>query len=194
MSTNLHAALDRMSADDNVGMSEVVAVFVAKYEEGLMAKKAELSAVVKQTKLDLSNMEKDLIASIDKSVYEGSMPTLGIKAVVGEVKVYWEKGYYNPAGAIGVSIELQDTTITNDKTLTSVNRYVNIDASVIADRKNLQDKLTEKNDELLGVMDQLKAVSRKERQIRGRIAEMKLENSGLSALVNEPELLKLVQM
>jgi hypothetical protein len=44
------------------------------------------------------------------------------------------------------------------------------------------------------VLTLIKSVSRKERQIRGKISEMKLEQSGFADLMNNTEILQLVQV
>lgn len=199
MTTNLPAtALSAITADVNVGMNEVVSVFVARFETTLLAKKAELAATIKLAKSELTDLEHKLIASVDKTKFEGAIPGAGIRAVVESVTVAWEKQYYSPANSIVVNINIVDSKNNDDddddKTLTSFRRNFKIDKAIVDERASIENKIKDLNAELLGILDQLKSVGRKERQIRGRIAEMKLESSGLSELVNNPELLKLVDM
>jgi hypothetical protein len=190
---SMNDALGQMTTNVQVGMDEVCSVFVAKYEQQLLDKKAELSARIKGTKAAIEQLTDKLLRSVDKSAFEGSIPGVGIKTRVEDVTVQWEKTYYTPGNSIVIEVKIEDTT-GEDKHVGSLRRSVKIPSDVIDSRKELQATLESENAELLVVMDAIKSISRKERQIRGRIAEMKLENSGMSALINNPELLKLVQL
>lgn len=56
----------------------------------------------------------------------------------------------------------------------------------------LEADLKSLNTELVDTMAEIKSVSRKERQVRGKLSEMKLEQSGFADLANNPEMLKLI--
>ncbi len=62
----------------------------------------------------------------------------------------------------------------------------------MAEHKELTHDLETANTELLEVMANIKQVSRKERQIRGRISELKLEQAGFTDLLQNDDLLKLI--
>ena len=64
----------------------------------------------------------------------------------------------------------------------------------IKENERMNEELEGLNVELVEVMNEIKMVSRKERKVRGRISEMKLNESGFSGLLNNGELLKLVEV
>jgi hypothetical protein len=121
------------------------------------------------------------------------MQGLGISATVESVNVDWVGGYRSKPNTIAVAIKVSDTN-GEVKHLATICRTVAISDADMATHKDLTDKLEAFNVELVEVMNLIKQVGRKERQIRGRISEMKLQQSGMSELVNNPELIKLVQL
>jgi len=185
------AALTSMTSDVNVGMDEVVSVFVSRYETQLFDKKDELGKNIKTVKGELTDLDKRLIASVNKEDYNNTISSLNITTSVEEVGVSWGK----KENSINVDIEVKD----NDKT----NRYshsftktvkLNILDGDIKKHSDLDDSLENLKTELAEVMGLIKAVSRKERQVRGRISEMKLQESGFAGLLDSPELTKLVEL
>jgi len=136
-------------------------------------------------------LDKRLIASVNKEDYNNTISSLNITTSVEEVGVSWGK----KENSINVDIEVKD----NDKT----NRYshsftktvkLNILDGDIKKHSDLDDSLENLKTELAEVMGLIKAVSRKERQVRGRISEMKLAESGFAGLLDSPELTKLVEL
>lgn len=189
------SALALMTTNVNVGINEVVSVFVAKYEDGLFAKKDELSAKIRIAKQELATFLKDLVAEVDKSQYNVRVDVLNVLFFAEEVEVSWEgNSYYNiPKNSLTVSIQ-QRPAQEGSKSSHFKTIALPISAVDISEHERLKAELEALNTELIDTMALIKSVSRKERQIRGRISEMKLAESGYSELVNSAELLQLVHV
>lgn len=173
----------------NVGMDEVVSVFVSRYETDLFVKKDDLSKKVKETKKELSDLDKRLESSINRAEYTHSIPTLGISAKVKDVSVGWRDE------VIKVCVEVTDDD-KNGGYYSSLSKDIEVPINK-EDKKehsSLSDKLDEINSELVEVLALIKSVGRKERQIRGKISEIKLQESGLSELVDNKELISLIKL
>ena len=188
------AALSAMSSNVNVGMNEVVSVFVSKYEDGLFAKKDDLSAKIKVVKREIDQFDTDLLKSVDSTQYDASVPSLGLTFKMGDVRVCWEGNYNTPKNTLSIAVEMFDRS--NDRQHATYTKMIHqaISADVVSDRDLAKDQLATLNSELMEVMGLIKSVSRKERQIRGRISEMKLAESGMAELLNNSEMLQLVQI
>ena len=185
------SALTSMTSDVNVGMDEVVSVFVSRYETQLFEKKDEVGSNIKFIRNDLSDLDNRLIASIDKEQYNTSIATLNITTKVDEIGVRWGK----KENYINVEVEVKDAD-KNQRYSSSFTKNVKVkimDGDVKL-HNDLDDNLENLKTELAEVMGLIKAVSRKERQVRGRISEMKLQESGFAGLLDSPELTKLVQL
>jgi hypothetical protein len=183
-----------MTTDVNVGMNEVVSVFVAKYEDGLFAKKEELSNRIRVVKGDMTDLVKNLSESVNQSKYETEVEVLGLTTKVTGVEVRWDGTYKSKKPFIEVNVGVYDNS--SDRDYAAFTKTFNFDISKAdVDLNNsLKIELETLNAELMEVMGQIKSVSRKERQIRGKISEMKLEQSGFTELLNNTEMLKLVQL
>ena len=188
------AALSSMTSNVNVGMNEVVSVFVSKYEDSLFAKKDDLSAKVKVVKQEIEQIDRALLKSVDSTQYDATVPALGLTFKMGDVRVCWEGNYNTPKNVMTIDIEMFDRS--NDRQHASYTKRIQqaISADVVSKREEAQSQLATLNSELMEVMGLIKSVSRKERQIRGRISEMKLAESGMAELLNNSEMLQLVQI
>ncbi len=193
-STALTAALSAMNTNVDVGMNEVVSVFVSKYEDGLFAKKDDLSAAIRVLKQELSDFDKSVRELVDSSEYDAKVPNLGFTFKMGDVKVNWEKTWSTEANTYTINVEMHDSSAKRDGAVYTKTIVKAIPSKIIKQREDVNKALEEKNAELLEVMTLIKSVSRKERQIRGRISEMKLAESGFSGLLDNPDMLKLVEI
>lgn len=191
---NTKTNLTAITTDVNVGMNEVVSVFVAKYEDGLFAKKDVLSSSIRGVKAHLSQIDSDLIKSVHAEDYDAEVPKLGLSFKMGDVAIQWEGNYNTPKNTLVVEVEMFDKSNERNHASYTKRHHITIDKAVIDDRQETKDQLEQLNADLLEVMSLIKTVSRKERQIRGRISEMKLAESGLSELINNSEILQLVKI
>jgi len=188
------SAIQQMSSNVNVGLDEVVSVFVSRYETQLFDRKDELSKNIKTVKDELEDLDKRLKKSINTSEYETSIKVLNITTHVEDVTVGWDK---KKGDFITVEIEVKDNDKNEDRwSSSSFTKYkkVKISKSDSTTHTELSDKLEVLKSELAETMVLIKSVSRKERQVRGRISEMKLQESGFAGLLDSPELTKLVEL
>ena len=190
--------LAEISTNVNVGIDEVVAVFVTKYENGLFDRKDEISRLIKAVKADQKALDKKLV-EIDVSEYEiKKIPVLNVQSSVSSVDVQWnsadnENDKDSPVVRIRVTIRDLDTKDRySDHMSKSV--YVPISKPDIKLFVSNKAELADLNAQLLEVMTLIKSVSRKERQVRGKISEMKLAESGLKGLLTDNNILSLIQL
>lgn len=185
-----------MNADVNVGMNEVVSVFVSKYEDGLFAKKDELSKKIKQLKAELVALVKSVELSVNKDQYTTTISLFGLSSKVTGVEIVWNETNYRikEKNVITVTVGLFDNSSDRDYPAFSKTFTTKLSKQDVDRHTELENDLESVNGELMEVMSLIKSVSRKERQIRGRISEMKLEQSGFSDLINNPEMVKLIQI
>lgn len=187
--TDMLNKLGNVQAD--VGMNEIVSVFVSRYETGLFAKKDELSAKIKAAKKAVEDHESLVIGSVDRSKYSAKVESLGLTFKCTDVSVNWKStdGYHSEKAGIKVFIGMNDGRERDaySKTIT-----LPLSAEAIKERAELTKAVASLESELLETMTQIKAVSRKERELRGRISEMKLQQAGFAELINNPDLQKLI--
>jgi len=179
----------------NIGVDEVVNVFVSRYEEQLFEKKNELSNEVRMAKQSLNDQERRLKESVDKSKYKLGENAMGLRLEVGEARIVWDRrsGYDTNKKKPNRSIDV-DVTIVSAYTTDSIVDCIEISEEEVKMRDGTQKEVERLNQELQAVMEQIRDVGRKERQIRAKISAAKLEQEGYSELVNDPDLLKLVQL
>jgi len=193
MNEPISQAIASFTADVNVGMNEVVSVFVSRYEDKLFEKKGELSERINQLKLQQTKLDKDVRQSVDLSVYHQDVPAMGMafQAEVGTIN--WNQTNANILHNVRVSVKLVDVT-NNDSHVWSRYVYLPISEEHISEWKKVSEETAKLNEELAGVLIEIKSVGRKERQIRGRISEMKLAECGYTDLLTNPDLVKLISV
>lgn len=182
-------ALSAMTVNANVGMTEVVSVFVAKYETNLFNKKDQLSAAIKAVEAQMAAQDKFMIDSVDTSAFKGSLPMLGLTYKVKEVSLQWDESYRDNFTIVTSVAFMEGKDQLWTKAVKTPMSQVDIDG-----HQRLNAELDRLAGERLEVMNLIKSVGRKERQIRGRIAELKLEQAGMSDLLINPELTGLIQI
>ena len=193
--------IETMTADTNVGMDEVVAIFLSRYESDLFARRTQLQKDLKQAKLEIDDHIKTVIESVDQEQYGVDIPILGIKFRVSEINVvftpnadnYNERGYKNEIvlkiGLIEKGSARGEEHNAWIKTLKTPLDKIDIDqhARLMLAKAALES-------ELLEVNSLIKNVNVKERQIKGRIAEQKLTQAGFGDLLNDESMLQLIQL
>lgn len=183
-----------ITTDVKVGMDEVVSMFVAKYEDGLFAKKDSLQAKIRVAKAALTDLDKMLIGSVDKSTYHVEVPQLGFTFKAGEVSVNWGEGYRKEKNSIVVELKMFDKSDKDSHGVYTKHMFVPISQVDIDERQRLNSEVEQSTTELTEVMGLIKSVSRKERQIKGKISEMKMEQAGFRDVMDNPDLQKLIQL
>ncbi len=176
----------------DVGMNEVVSVFVSRYETGLFAKKDQLSAELKAAKKAVADHESIVIGQVDKSQFDASVPHLGLKFRAGDISVVWKKdpNSYSPK-KVGVHVDVimrdGDERDAWRKTV-----HLPLAATDVKEHETLTENVARLESELLDTMSLIKSVGRKERELRGRISEMRLQEAGFAELINNDQLQSLI--
>lgn len=192
MSTEVIAkpqAFQAMTADLSVSMDDVVSAFVSQYENNLFARKKELNADIRKLEAQLEDLEKRVRADVSGSEWEGhKLPfDLTLKVIQGNVN------YEGKVVHFQVLIESNETRgyygnqIKLEKTKKIPARFIKEHDGIVKGLNDLRADLSE-------VLVNIKTITRKERQVRGRIALRKLEDSGYASLMADPELIQLVQL
>jgi hypothetical protein len=176
-----------LSANVNVGMNEVVSVFVSKYETGLFEKKDDLSDKIKVVKQELTDIDKAVKATVSVNDYRATVPAFGLTFSVSSIDVSW-----SAKSVIKVHVDMTEKGVSYSRWSKTIE--VKIDDEYVTKHNEAEKRVAELSAELLEVMGLIKSVSRKERQIRGHISELKLAESGLSSLLNDSAIMKLIEV
>ena len=190
-------ALALLSTNVNVGMNEVVSVFVARYEDQLFTKKDELSKKIKQLKQQLSNLIEHVKETVDVSSFNCELLVLGLKFEVKELRPdFDDRNYRGLKNHVLVSIVVSDIVPQHDncKTSDTIYRNLPIPEEIVNQKTKLDEDIATASNELTEIMTLIASVGRKERQIRGKISEMKLTESGMADLINNQELGQLIML
>ena len=193
----LAAVQGLIESDVKIDLDAVVSVYVSQYEDALFTKKKDLSKRIKGVKDDIKILEKTLERSIDKTEYDIKVPVLDLISKVDKIEINWENeddGYKGSTIKVRVQVSEKEKTDRWSTDSLTTTRSVKISSKDIKDKTNWEKELEGLNAELLETMSAIKGVSRKERQVKGKISGMKLDAGGHGALLNSPELLALVQI
>jgi len=191
------AAIDKLiEVDAKIDLDAVVSVYVSQYEDKLFTKKKDLSKKIKGVKDDLKIQEKTLERSVDRTQYDIIIPVLDLISKVDSVNVNWKSDddFVGSTIKIEVSVYEKEKTDRYSRDHLTTTRKVAVPAKDIRNKTAWEKELEGLNAELLETMSAIKGVSRKERQVKGKISGMKLDAGGHGALLNSPDLLALVQL
>jgi hypothetical protein len=190
--------LGKISTTIAVGMDEVVNVFISQYEDKLHSQKNELQSDVKVLNQELealtNNVSKEHIANVLSVVASQQITNhlFSIEvSISAEPTVNWDKKVIE----FGVYTKLKSHTVSDDRYgnhKASSEILVNIPTSALAEYTNLIETKSDKITKLGIVNNEIRDLNRKERAVRGKISQMKLEQSGMQDLLNMPELQLLI--
>lgn len=180
----------KIDINAQVGINEVVAIYVSKYETNLSDKKKLIADAIRSTKHEIEELIEMIRGSINVSKYANvDLSVLGLTAE-GEVDLFWTTDYRGKQYTYRISVNVKGD---QHRHINLFQRDFPMNTQHVAAYESLTAKLKEQEFELQQVIMDLKAVNQKERQVRARLAEMKLQEAGVE-LHSHPELLKLVEM
>lgn len=193
--TSLSSAFAAMTTDIVATMDDVVSAFVAQYENNLFARKKELRGQVKVIATQLVDLDKQVKAAVTGDEFDKPIDVYDLVVTVGESTISWEDKNVtfpieiktNPKDRSGSHYSYRNNCI-------DIKRTKPIPARFLADNTRLEEDVQTLRAELGEVLENIKTIDRKERQVRGRIAIRKLEDAGHENLMNDPELKLLVQL
>ena len=191
--------LSQLSVNANVGMDEVVSIFISRFEDQQHSDRSflqkEMAQVNSQIKALGETARTAAITAVTGSLGNthdvGAFITYAISVDLKNSNLDWDKGQVS----VRVShkmVALVAADTYNKTSEGSVNVVVAIDANIVVEYQNLMARKAELTEQLTAVNNNLRDISRKERTVRAKLATMKLEEAGMSDLLNSPELLALV--
>jgi len=180
-----------MTTDIEVSMDDVVSAFVSQYENNLFDRKKELGKDIRKLESDLEDVEKTVRKTVTGTEFKQTGMPFGLKVIVNEGSVRWTENP-KPHVTFAITVEEKDSSRYSNKI--HFNKDKPIPAALVKKYNKIADALKEIRTDLNEVLINLKSVNRKERQVRGRIAMRKLEDSGYASLMQDDELLQLVQL
>jgi len=179
-----------MTAEAKIGMTEVVSVQLAKYETSLYDRKDELSKNIGLLQKDLEMHNAVALKGADFKKWDGiPFAKMGlITRLKNAPTLSWE------AGKIRQEIGLYHTDQgTNNSTGFSKSFSVPIAKQNIVARNKMLKDIEEATDALKTVVSAISNMSRKERQVKARISEIRLQEAGID-LNADAELAKLTKI
>ena len=179
---------DVIKTDAAVDMNSIVAYFISKYENTLLDTKKQLSEQILKKNAYLSG---DFVTEVEKDVK--------LESYIITIKVL------NTTTTASVSID-QSEIIHEKRVRININSAEKSDCRVMGCKSvKISDDLHKKymettteikalRTQLAEALDKLSTISRKERELRGALAEKTLRESGLGELLQDEALLGLVSL
>lgn len=186
--SNEITAFKAMQTDLQISMDDVVSAFVSQYENNLYNRKKELSKDISDVESDISELHKEVRAKLSGKEYAAHKLPFNLKISVDDGSISWDSARIT----YKVTIEAPGSGYYSRSI--SLEQRKKIPAALVNQYKKLTEELEALRKDLSEVLVNLKSVTRKERQVRGRIAIRKLEDSGYSNLMQDAELIQLVQL
>ena len=182
-----------MTANAKIAMPEVVSVFISKYETELYDTKASLQKRIAATKKDIELLEASATQKADFSKYGGEkLNQLKLVTYVSqEVTIDWQEGMFT--GHVG----LQSIVKGKEKPVVhsfSYKIYQAVPKTLINQRQKLRESLGVLQTEIQNVIGLISDMSRKERQIKARISELRLEEEGLEGFLQDKQMASMLQI
>lgn len=198
MNDSKSVVLAGVTLNATIGMEDVISVFISKYEDQQIADRTSLQKTV----LDLNNRIKQLVDVVTASVlaevkeYEvdgdDGLFSMEVKVKSGDdgIKLNWDTG----VARIVLSTRIKSNSVSGYSGEQSGSIYVEVpllEEDVVKYKALIVHK-TELLNKLNQVQHNLRDVSRKERQVRGVLAQWKLIEAGMGELLVDNNLLALV--
>lgn len=198
-STGIQTALANMGSNVTIGMDDVVNAFLFKYENSLHAERTKLQTKMGVVNGLLKTLTNDVIANaqafINAKHIMGAPTKFGLVTIESKLEDDLMIGWEQMQVQFKVCIIIKSNSISTGychSNSSTVKGVVPIHANLLTEYTTLMAQKAALNDKLVIVNSNLRDISRKERQVRGTIAEMKLKTTGMEDLLTEPTLLNLI--
>lgn len=186
----------------NVGLDEVVSIFVSKYEDNLYAEKERIEDALKEVATRQNANKTAILASRqnDMDAFISTVSTTGpivFNVTVGKPQVVID----DDEQVVNYCVELDAHFVGDPRKNTGYGRQnitlkksFDIPAALVAERNTNKAEKASLENALMVVLGNINDISRKERKVRGEISARKLEEAGLNDLLQDAGMLKLVQL
>ena len=173
-----------------IALPDIVSIFISQYETKLYEKKHDLQDAIADISKEISDHEKEVADNMKYSEFINvKIPKLGmISGLVDGPEVSWH------SEAIGVQIGIfksEDDEKHRAPLFKRTYRKPIPKADLNKHEKQLE-KLQVFKDELSKTLSNITDMSRKERQVKARISEQRLQEQGLESFLQDKEMLKLI--
>lgn len=186
-----------LSVEASVGLDEVISVFISRYEDQQIADRQTIQASmiainkdIKDVVEDVTEKVRSVVAGYAMNADNGIVVTTVELAERDAIQLCWDKG----VATISLTSKIKSKTVSgySGEVSGTVKIELPIDGADVDRYKQLMADKAKMTDQLNQVQTNLRDVSRKERQVRGKLAQMKLAEAGMSDLLNDAGLLALV--
>lgn len=174
-----------IKSDLTVNMSDVVSIFVSKYEDRLYEQKGQLQTQLTDLKKNQTALNDELIAEMKRkyAFHEFVNEQTGLSAKILRVDVRQHEC------VTVMSVKHTDYSFSYDYTKEDA-----LTGDFLERRHMFVQQIDEVNKKLMEVITNLKNVARKERQVRARIAEQQLEKvGGVEQLLTNEMVVQLIE-
>lgn len=173
-------ALSEITTNTTIGLEDIITVFTSKYEDQLHTTMDTLRQTAKQLQEELQEAYDVIKDAFDTSTIEVSNKHFSVFASISGLD------------ADGVNIDL---SFEKERGSYHGSKHISIKHSK-GDAKKLKDIYDRKDENAKAIKEvatKISNMNRKERQIRAKIVEKKIEASNMAGLLDSPELLALIE-
>lgn len=175
----------------SVGVGEVVAVYVARWEKMLKEKRSSLSEQIKKAKQLLNDLDKGIIGTLNQDEFNKEFPSpFNFVGKVRNVEVNWNRNWDRAANTLNFTVEF----CRGQKVLSSYQDYVAIPQLYVTRHEELEQEIKELSSQLTQVMMEMKSISSKERELKAKLLEQQLEQAGWGGILKDERLLQMVEV
>ena len=174
-----------------MAMPEMTSIFLSKYEDQLYNLKNELTENLSDTRKQLETHQETvkLKAQSKFEKYNNqTMKNLGLTSQVPEPSSF-ELDFYN--AEVTCNVRILDEKERNKCSVEVTTKITKADVETYED---LNKKIEDYKNKLTSTVNKIGDMSRKERQVKARISELRLEEAGLTNLLEDQEMLKLIEI
>lgn len=189
-------AMKNITLNTAVTMDDVVNIFVSRFENTLMDRqkvvRKELQVSQAASKLYHETRMKEMTDAIEAELKSETM--------FASFKVDAETSYYNNTKdkkCFAIRTKLKKFTsfeTSKEENSVSFQAFVEYGADYLTKMAEYEAEQGKLKAELVSINNELQSVDRKARQVKGLIAERKLEAEGMQALLDDPTMQGMVQL
>jgi hypothetical protein len=176
-----------VKTDTSVNLDSVVAYFISKYENGLLEQKKILSDRIREINTTtFKTLSDEVEAEVKPASYSFVNKKLGLTVKASLLMDVTRLIHHKT-----VLINFESSCKTNEVSIHG-QKKITISAELVQKFVDASKELSDLRTELEQTLVNLGNVSRKEREVRGQLAERTLRDAGVGELFDDEALLKIV--